>query len=118
HSVSGRLRHLLRETDTVARMGGDEFAIVQGPIKHPSDAARLAERTIAALTDPFDIDGHHVVIGTSVGIALGPTDGTDPGQLIRNADLALYRAKNAGRGVLHFFESGMDVQMQARRVLE
>jgi predicted signal transduction protein with EAL and GGDEF domain len=70
------------------------------------------------LSQEYEIDGHQVVVGTSVGIAIGPTDGGDPDQLIRNADLALYRAKSAGRGAFAFFESGMDVHMQARRALE
>ena len=117
-AVAGRLRTLVRETDTVARMGGDEFAVVQGAVEHPLEAAMLAERMIAALSEAYDVDGHQVVVGTSVGIAIGPTDGADPDQLIRNADLALYRAKSAGRGAFAFFESGMDVQMQARRELE
>jgi diguanylate cyclase (GGDEF)-like protein len=117
-AVADRLRVIVRKIDTVARMGGDEFAVVQAAIKQPSEAAWLAERVIAALSEPYDIDGHQIIIGASVGIAIGPTDGVDPGQLIRNADLALYRAKSAGRGAFHFFEAGMDVQMQVRRELE
>jgi diguanylate cyclase (GGDEF)-like protein len=117
-AVADRLRGIVRGTDTVARMGGDEFAVVQAGIKQPSEAAWLAERVVAALSEPYDIDGHQVIIGASVGIAIGPTDGIDPGQLIRNADLALYRAKSAGRGAFHFFETGMDVQMQVRCELE
>jgi predicted signal transduction protein with EAL and GGDEF domain len=116
--VSGRLRAVVRETDTVARMGGDEFAIVQRSIEHPLEAAALADRAINAVSEPYDIGGQSVVVGTSVGIAIGPADGTDPDKLIRNADLALYRAKSAGRGAFTFFEPGMDVQMQARRALE
>jgi predicted signal transduction protein with EAL and GGDEF domain len=84
----------------------------------PAEAAAQAERVIAAIGEPYEIAGHQVVVGASVGIAIGPTDGSDPEQLMRNADLALYRAKNSGRGALHFFEPGMDVQMQARRTLE
>jgi diguanylate cyclase (GGDEF)-like protein len=117
-AVADRLRSMVREADTVARMGGDEFAIVQRPIEHPLEAAMLAERVIASLSEGYDVDGHQVVVGTSIGIAVGPTDGVDPDQLTRNADLALYRAKSAGRGAFAFFESGMDVQMQARRALE
>ena len=117
-AVANRLRGIVRGTDTVARMGGDEFAVVQAGIKQPSEAAWLAERVVTTLSEPYDIDGHQVIIGASVGIAIGPTDGIDPGQLIRNADLALYRAKSAGRGAFHFFEAGMDVQMQVRCELE
>jgi diguanylate cyclase (GGDEF)-like protein len=117
-AVADRLRSMVRESDTVARMGGDEFALVQRSIEHPLEAAMLAERVIASLSQAYEVEGHQVVVGTSIGIAVGPTDGVDPDQLTRNADLALYRAKSAGRGAFAFFESGMDVQMQARRVLE
>ena len=117
-AVAGRLRAIVRDTDTVARMGGDEFAIVQTAIEQPGEAATLAARAIATISEPYDIAGHQVMVGTSVGIAIGPADGNDPDQLMRNADLALYRSKSNGRGAFRFFESGMDVQMQARRTLE
>jgi diguanylate cyclase (GGDEF)-like protein len=113
-----RLSSVTRDTDTVARMGGDEFAILQMAISQPSDATALALRVIDAIGAPYLIDGHQVVIGTSVGIAVGPTDGTSPEDLLRNADLALYRAKADGRGTFRFFEHGMDLQMQERRTLE
>jgi diguanylate cyclase (GGDEF)-like protein len=116
--VADRLRAAVRDTDTVARMGGDEFAIVQSGLRQPAEAAAQAERIIAAISEPYEIAGHQVVVGTSVGIALGPADGHEPEQLMRNADLALYRAKSSGRGAFQFFEPGMDVQMQARRALE
>jgi diguanylate cyclase (GGDEF)-like protein len=116
--VSDRLRALVRETDTIARMGGDEFAVLQVALAQPADATVLALRIIEAVSEPYYIDGHQVVIGTSVGIAVGPTDGLTPDELLRNADLALYRAKGDGRGTYHFFEAAMDAQMQERRVLE
>jgi diguanylate cyclase (GGDEF)-like protein len=116
--VTERLGQVIKETDTIARMGGDEFAIVQVGIRQPSDASALAERVIDVVSAPHDIDGHQVVAGTSVGIAIGPNDGTDPDQLIRNADLALYRAKGDGRGTFRFFEPDMDARMQARRTME
>jgi predicted signal transduction protein with EAL and GGDEF domain len=109
---------LVRNTDTVARMGGDEFAIVQVALSQVVDATSLAQRVIAALSEPYEIDGHQVVIGTSLGITLAPADGLIPEQLIRNGDLALYRAKGDGRGTYRFFEAEMDEQMQARRRLE
>jgi diguanylate cyclase (GGDEF)-like protein len=116
--VARRLRGLVRDTDTIARMGGDEFVIVQGPIRDPAEATSLAQRIIALISEPYDIDGHQAVIGVSIGIAVGPGDGLRPDKLLRNADLALYRAKGDGRGQFRFFEPAMDQQMQARRVME
>ena len=116
--VADRLRTVARETDTIARMGGDEFTIVQSAIAQPADATALAHRMIEAVGAPYPIEGQQVVIGTSVGIAVGPSDGTSPEQLLRNADLALYRAKGDGRGTYRFFEADMDAQMQARRAME
>jgi predicted signal transduction protein with EAL and GGDEF domain len=78
----------------------------------------LARRVIDALGEPYDIDGHHVVTGISIGVAVAPTDGTDADQLLKNADIALYRAKSDGRGTYRFFEPEMDARMQARRALE
>jgi diguanylate cyclase (GGDEF)-like protein/PAS domain S-box-containing protein len=117
-AVSERLRSVVRESDTIARMGGDEFAIVQTAIAQPADATALAYRIIDSVGAPYVIEGHQVVIGTSVGIAVGPSDGTSPDQLMRNADLALYRAKGDGRGTYRFFEHEMDAQMQVRRAME
>jgi len=115
--VTKRLQLAVRGADTVARLGGDEFAIIQAGAR-PTDATELAGRIIASISEPFDIVGHQVVIGTSVGIAVAPADGSEPDQLLRNADMALYRAKAEGRGTYHFFQSDMDAQMQARRSLE
>jgi diguanylate cyclase (GGDEF)-like protein len=116
--VAERLRALLRENDTIARTGGDEFVIVQAPIVDPTDATSLAQAIIASISEPFDLDGHQAVIGASVGIAVGPSDGLRPDKLLRNADLALYRAKGDGRGTFRFFEPAMDLQMQTRRIIE
>jgi diguanylate cyclase (GGDEF)-like protein/PAS domain S-box-containing protein len=116
--VADRLRGLVRATDTIARMGGDEFAIVQAPIKDPAEATALAQDIIRLLGEPFEIDGHQAVIGVSIGIAVGPGDGLRPDRLLRNADLALYRAKGDGRGIFCFFQPAMDLQMQTRRLME
>ncbi len=102
----------------VARNGGDEFAIVQTLGEQPVAATSLAERVIALLSAPYDLDGQQVTIGVSIGIALAPSDGSSAEELIKNADLALYRAKGEGRGTKRFFEREMDAQMQARRKLE
>ena len=117
-TVADRLRGLVRETDTVARIGGDEFAIVQVAIAHPSDATTLAQRIIEVVSKPYEIEGYQVAIGTSVGIAMGPANGVNPAELTRNADLALCRAKGELRGSFCFFEPEMDAQMQARRAME
>jgi diguanylate cyclase (GGDEF)-like protein len=116
-AVTDRLQNAVRGSDMVARLGGDEFAIVQLGAE-PSQASELAGRVIDAISEPFDISGHQVVIGVSVGIAVAPADGEQPDQLLRNADMALYRAKSEGRGIHHFFQPEMDAQMQARHALE
>jgi diguanylate cyclase (GGDEF)-like protein len=116
--VADRLRGLVRETDTIARMGGDEFVVVQAPVRDPAEATALAQHIIALMSEPFDLDGHQAVIGASIGIAVGPGDGLRPDRLLRNADLALYRAKGDGRGTFRFFEPAMDLQMQTRRIME
>jgi diguanylate cyclase (GGDEF)-like protein len=117
-AVAERLLSCVRETDTVARLGGDEFAVVHSVKDGATDAAALAARIIERLSETFDLDGNQASIGTSIGITLAPADGTSPDQLLRNADLALYRSKSEGRGTYSFFEPGMDQRMQARRLLE
>jgi len=89
--VAERLRALVGETDTIARMGGDEFVIVQAPITDPADATALAQLIIGSISEPFDLDGHQALIGASIGIAVGPNDGLRPDRLLRNADLPLFR---------------------------
>jgi len=117
-AVSDRLRHLVRSTDIVARFGGDEFVIVQTPLAGPDEAAALARRIVAALSDTYEVDGHQVVIGASVGIALSPRDATGPDHLLKIADMALYWAKADQRGTWRFFEPEMDIRAHARRTLE
>ena len=116
--VAERLRSLVGETGTIARMGGDEFVIVQGAISDPAEATSLAQSVIDMLSEPYDLDGQQAVIGVSIGISVGPGDAPDSDKLLRNADLALYRAKSDGRGTFRFFEPAMDLQMQTRRVME
>jgi diguanylate cyclase (GGDEF)-like protein len=116
-AVTERLQRVVSASDTVARLGGDEFAIVQ---RHatPESASELAGKVIAELVEPFEVQGHQLIIGTSIGIAMAPADGKVPDQLLRNADMPLYRAKSDGRGAYHFFQAEMDAQMQERRTLE
>ena len=116
--VAERLKQACREGDTIARLGGDEFAVLSGPLQDAGDAATVAGRIVKQMTAPFDVDGDSVVIGASVGIAVAPLDGKTAGALLKNADVALYRAKAEGRGGYHFFEKGMDAALQARRQME
>jgi diguanylate cyclase (GGDEF)-like protein len=117
-AVAKRLRDCTRETDLVSRLGGDEFAVIQVGAEQPTDAIALANRLVEALRTPFDIHEHRIVIGTSIGIALTDEGATAPEVVLRNADLALYRAKNSGRGIWRFYEPAMDAEMQARRSME
>jgi diguanylate cyclase (GGDEF)-like protein len=117
-AVAERMRGCVRAEDVVARLGGDEFAIVQVPSEHPTDVTALADRLIEVIGAPYDLDGHQVVVGASVGISIAPADSSEPDVLMKNADLALYRAKADGGGVHRFFEVSMDAVMQARRALE
>ena len=117
-AVATRLGASVRKSDSVARIGGDEFAVIQHSADQPEKACKLAERLVEELSRPYQIDGHQVVIGASVGIALAPNDGKNPDELLMHADLALYRAKADGRGAFRMFEVGMDAKIQARRKLE
>jgi diguanylate cyclase (GGDEF)-like protein len=116
--VAMRIQRCLRDTDMVARLGGDEFAIVQSALRSPLDAAGLATRLGEEFELPFEIDGHLVTTGVSIGIALAPDDSTDAEQLLKQADLALYQAKSDGRGRYRFFEPEMDRIVWERRRLE
>jgi diguanylate cyclase (GGDEF)-like protein len=117
-AVALRLKGCLGEQDTVARLGGDEFAIVQSAIGSPSDVANLAARIREALNQPYELEGHQVPADVSIGISMAPDDTSDPDQLLKNADMALYRSKADGRGTFRFFEPQMDERVKARRALE
>ena len=108
----------VRESDLVGRLGGDEFAIVAEDINAPEDAMRLARRVCTALGESYHVNGHELTISASIGIALGPVDGEPSDALLKNADLALYRAKEDGRNTFRFFEPAMDAALQKRRRLE
>ena len=116
--AAARMRGCAREGDVVARLGGDEFVIVQVPSDPPPSATALAARLIEVVGAPYDIDGRQMMVGASVGIAIAPADGDKPDLLMKNADLALDRAKADGGGVYRFFETEMDTRMQKRRLLE
>ena len=116
--VAERLRSTLREEDVVARLNSDEFAIVQTGLTRPEDAALLSRRLLEVVSDPYQLDGHSVVIGATIGIAMAPSDGEESEKLLKNADMALSRAKTESRGSFAFFESGMDARAQSRRKIE
>jgi diguanylate cyclase (GGDEF)-like protein/PAS domain S-box-containing protein len=116
--VADRLRSELRGNNLVARLGGDEFAIVLASDVSPNEASDYAARLIKLLSATYEIDGIELVIGASIGIALSPGDGDTSEELMRNADMALYRAKSDGGGVHRFFEREMDRQAQKRRDME
>ncbi len=116
--VAKRLRSTLREEDVLARLNSDEFAIIQSGLARPEDAVLLSRRLLEAIGEPYLLDGHSIVIGASIGIAMAPGDGDDSEKLLKNADMALSRAKNDSRGTFSFFESEMDARAQSRRKIE
>ena len=117
-AAADRLRMCLRDSDIVARFGGDEFAVLQRGLTGPQEASALADRIVKLMCEPYEIEGQRIVIGASAGIALAPDDGESCDLLLKNADMALYRAKEDGRRTFRFFEPGMDARMRARRLLE
>ena len=118
-AVASRLAGCVDERDFVARLGGDEFAIIQTNIGRPEDERRSwPAASSSGLAAPYEIEGQQLDIGASIGLAIAPTDGKSADQLLKNADLAMYRAKADGRGSYCFFEPEMDARIQARRALE
>jgi diguanylate cyclase (GGDEF)-like protein len=117
-TVADRLRNMLRPEDFVARFGGDEFVVFQQNIKSANEAASLARRIVDQLSECYKIDNHLVEIGASVGIAITPPGGISADTLLKNADMALYRAKADGRGTFCFFRDEMAQTVEARRILE
>ncbi|WP_271614470.1 putative bifunctional diguanylate cyclase/phosphodiesterase [Bradyrhizobium sp. CCBAU 51627] len=116
--VAKRLRSTLREEDALARLNSDEFAVVQSGLTRPEDAVMLAKRLLEAIADPYLLDGHSVVIGASIGIAMAPGDGDESEKLLKSAGMALSRAKLDARGSFAFFEAALDAKAQSRRKIE
>ncbi len=116
--VAQRMKNNVRQSDTVARIGGDEFAILQTQINEPEDAARLAQRLLDRICGTYLIDGQQISVCISIGIVVADKDMTEPSQLQRSADLALYRAKNEGGKSYCFFDTALDTKMQIRRQME
>jgi len=117
-SVAARLQQCVDSFDFVARLGGDEFAIVQTGVRNPADVVDLVRRTHETIRAPYDCLGHQMSSDASIGIALAPQDGSDLDQILKNADLAMYAAKSAGRRTWRFFEPAMDAHVRERRKLE
>jgi diguanylate cyclase (GGDEF)-like protein len=117
-SVALSLGRCIGDADFVARLGGDEFAIVQTAVKTEADVTDLVTRVFDAIRAPYECLGHQVATDASIGIALAPQHGADLDQILKNADLAMYAAKAAGRRTYRFFEPAMDAQVKARRILE
>jgi diguanylate cyclase (GGDEF)-like protein len=116
--VAGRLRKAMRDDDLVARLGGDEFAVLAHHLAGPEAATGIARRIIEAFDAPVLAGGGEQILGTAIGVALAPKDGTTPEQLLRRADIALYRAKEEGGSALRFFEAEMDVRIRERDRME
>src|SRR6478736_2489966 len=112
------LRGCTRELDIVARMGGDEFAIIMTQMEQAADAATLSKRIRDSVIKPYQVEGHQIVTDLSIGISVAPMDAVESHELLRNADMALYDAKADGRGTFRFFEPEMNTRMKVRRELE
>ncbi len=115
--ASARLDACARTSDTVARLGGDEFTIIMPNLKDGRHAARLAQRALDSLARPFDLDGHEAYVSASIGITVYPDDATDAGDLLKNADTAMDRAKNEGRASYQFFTSALNEEFKERLVI-
>lgn len=116
--AAARLQRCAREIDTVARIGGDEFALIMTNLAKVGDALEIAEQFVGAFGEPFLIERCEIAGATSVGIVLAPRDGNTPHELLKNADPALYRAKKAGPGTVRFFEVSDDKSARDRRALQ
>jgi diguanylate cyclase (GGDEF)-like protein len=117
--VAQRLKSALRASDVLARLGGDEFAIIQEACEDQrACSTELAGRIAKLVTEPFLLPGHRVEIGTSIGIAIAPDHGRDQEQLLKKADLALYRSKSAGRNCFTIYDEAMSAELEARNTLE
>lgn len=116
--VAQRLKACIREAGVTSRLGGDEFALILSDLRSSDDATGVAQRVIGRISKPFCIDDSHIHVGASVGITVSPANGTDVDGLLRNADLALYRAKSEGGGIHRFYAADMATQIEARKAME
>ncbi len=118
HQLATQLTEIIRIEDTVSRMGGDEFTILLTQISSEADAASIASKILMLFKTPFNLGGHNIHLGASIGIALYPNDGDNPDTLIRNADTAMYHAKEQGRNNYQFFTTEMERRVRERVILE
>lgn len=116
--AAARIQNCVRETDTVSRLGGDEFTIVLPDLNHTQDVEKVARKVLEVLSKPFTITGHEIFVSASVGITVYPDDGKEVELLLRNADTAMYRAKEAGRNDFRFFTAEMNVEAHQQMILE
>jgi diguanylate cyclase (GGDEF)-like protein len=117
-AMARRLVEVTRSTDIVARIGGDEFAVIQTNVGSPAEVEVLCMRVVEAVAEPFELAGSNVSVGVSIGIALSPYDALDRTELARKADIALYEAKSSGRGRYVFFAEAMDASIRTRQEIE
>ena len=117
-SIANRLRDILPETYRIARLGGDEFAVLQMAVAQPEASSAMAEKIIEVVSLPYNIEGHDITVGASVGVAIGHPDSINAESFLKNADLAMYSAKSDGRGTYRMFDPEMDAIAQVRRILE
>ncbi len=113
-----RLRAAVRETDTIARIGGDEFAIIQTAVDQPEGAQQLCRRLLKSVTRPYHLDGHEVLVTASIGVAVANSGRATPERMMQKADIALYKAKEDGRNTYRFYEPGMDAYLHQRKKME
>ncbi len=116
--VAKLMKYTIRDSDTIARFGGDEFAVILSPVFGPKNASRVAHSLLEVLSQPVDLDGYEAIIGASIGISMFPADGTVEDVLVKNADTAMYRAKESGRNNYQFFTEEMQQSAKDRLTME
>jgi diguanylate cyclase (GGDEF)-like protein len=116
--ASARLLATLRETDTLARLGADEFGVIQSDVENPSSAAALCERLLRSFEEPFDLCGHLTRVGARIGVAMCPADGRDADTLLEHAREARMRARADGHDAFHLYDAALDAELRERRALE